>query len=96
MEIAITWHGEQFNVELCSKAGAEAFLSVKGCRIASGSKGDFVSWPATKNQSSGKWWSHVWASERFADVVLAKAQESRPRTVDRRSRQDADSSDVPW
>lgn len=84
MEIIIQWHGDQFNVELASRPGEEAFLSVKGCRIASGSKGPFVSWPATKNQQSGKWWNHVYASERFAAVVLSKAQESQPKQPGRR------------
>lgn len=78
MEIIITWHNDQFNVELASHAGAEPFLSIKGCRIANGSKGEFVSWPATKNQGTGKWWNHVWASDKFADVVLSKAAESAP------------------
>jgi hypothetical protein len=77
MNIEITWHGDQFNVELASKEGAEAFLSIKGCRIVDGSKGPFVSWPATKNQQSGKWWNHVWASEKFAAVVLSKANDAR-------------------
>jgi hypothetical protein len=102
MNIEITWHGDQFNVELASKEGAEAFLSIKGCRIASGSKGEFVSWPATKNASTGKWWSHVWASERFAAVVLSKALESQPKAPARRQAAPAgggggsDDSDIPF
>lgn len=99
MNIGIEWHNDQFNVMVSSKEGAEPFITVKGCRIASGSKGPFVSWPATKNQSTGKYWSHVWASERFADVVLSKAQASMPRQEARQQRQapaqDVD-SDVPF
>lgn len=77
MNVLITWHGDQFNVELASKEGMEPFISVKGCRIVEGSKGPFVSYPATKNEKTGKWWSHVWASEKFSAVVLEKAMESR-------------------
>lgn len=102
MEIITTWHGEQFNVELASKEGVEAFLSIKGCRIVDGSKGPFVSWPATKNQTTGKWWQHCWASERFAEAVLAKAQASMPAKAPARrqeARQDSgagDDSDIPF
>lgn len=77
---------DQFNVELCSKEGAEAFLSIRGCRIVSGSKGEFVSFPATKNQSTNKYWNHVWANEKFAAAVLAKAKESRQSSRGSRSR----------
>lgn len=97
MNVITTWHGEQFNVELASKEGAEAFLSIKGCRLVDGAKGAFVSYPARK-QDNGKWWNHVWASERFNAVVLAKAQESRPQQQSRSSRtqpQDED-SDIPF
>lgn len=96
MEILITWHGsEQFNVELASREGAEAFLSIKGCRIVNGNNGPFVGWPATKNANTGKWWNHVWASDKFAAAVLEKAQESQPRqsAPSRRGRQ---SSDAPF
>lgn len=97
MEILITWHGDQFNVELASKEGAEAFISVKGCRIVNGSKGEFVSWPATKNTTSGKWWNHVWASDKFAAVVLSKAQESMPRkSASRPARQIHDDDGPPF
>jgi hypothetical protein len=78
MEVIITWHNDQFNVELASRPGAEAFLSVKGCRIVDGTKGPFVSYPATKNTTTGKWWSHCWGSDAFNAVVLSKAQASMP------------------
>ena len=68
-----------FNVSLHSAEGKPEFLTIKGCRIVSGSKGEFVSWPATKG-NDGKYWPHVWANEKFAAVVLAKAQEQqRPK-----------------
>lgn len=82
MEISIEWFAgsrPQFNVALASAPGKEPFITVKGCRLVDGSKGTFVSWPATKNEASGKYWSHVWASEPFAAAVLAKAQESQPK-----------------
>jgi DNA-binding cell septation regulator SpoVG len=69
----------QFNVSLASKEGVEPFLIVKGCRIVNGSNGEFVSWPATKNQSAGKYWNHVWASDAFAAAVLAEARATMPQ-----------------
>lgn len=79
MNVITTWHGDQFNVELASREGEEPFLSVKGCRIVDGQNGPFVSYPATKNANTGKWWQHAWGSEKFNAVVLSKAQASMPR-----------------
>jgi DNA-binding cell septation regulator SpoVG len=77
-----------FNVSLASKEGAEPFLTIKGCRIVSGQKGEFVSYPSRK-QDDGKYWNHVWGSEKFNAAVLEKAQAAQPK------RQDGD-SDIPW
>lgn len=95
MHIGITWHGEQFNVELAAKEGVEAFLSIRGCRIASGGNGPFVGWPATKNATTQKWWNHVWASEKFAAAVLEKAQASQP-SAGRRAPSRQPDEDIPW
>jgi hypothetical protein len=91
--ITITWHGDQFNVELASKEGAEAFLSVKGCRIVDGTKGPFVSYPATKNTNTGKWWSHCWGSDAFNAVVLSKAQAGMPKAPARATARAASTPD---
>lgn len=97
MEILTTWHGEQFNIELASKEGAEPFLSVKGCRIVDGSKGAFVSFPATKNATTGKWWQHAWGSERFNAAVLEKALASRPSpTRSPRGQAASQDEDIPF
>jgi DNA-binding cell septation regulator SpoVG len=83
MKIICKWfEGErpQFNVELASAEGREAFITIKGCRIMDGRNGAFVSWPATKN--GDKWWNHVYASESFAKAVLDEAQRSMPRRQD--------------
>lgn len=79
MQIAIEWFSgkyQQFNVAL-STGDKEPFITIKGCRIVDGSKGQFVSWPATK-RNDGKYWNHVYASEAFAAAVLDKALKSRP------------------
>ena len=78
-----------FNVSLHSAEGKPEFLTIKGCRIVSGSKGEFVSWPATKG-NDGKYWPHVWANEKFAAVVLAKAQEQQRPKAKPQAEQDED------
>jgi DNA-binding cell septation regulator SpoVG len=78
MEISIEWHQEQFNINLSSKAGAEAFLSIKGCRLVDGDDGQFIGYPSTKNANSGKWWRHVWGSDKFNAAVLEKVMASMP------------------
>lgn len=95
MNIVITWHDSKypsFNVGLASKEGADPFLEIKGCRIVDGQKGPFVSYPSRK-QDDGKYWNHVWGSQKFNDVVLAKAQEAMPRASTKRSGAEVSSDD---
>lgn len=99
MNVTVKWFDNQFNVQLMSKEGAEPFLEVKGCRIVDGKNGAFVSWPAKKNEQTGKYWNHVWGSEKFNAVVLSTALESMPKQAPRRDRQaDRDDldSDIPF
>lgn len=77
MHIQVKWFDNQFNVELYSKPNGDPFLTIKGCRIVNGNKGEFVSWPATKNQNTGKFWNHAYASEAFAQHVLDEAHKAR-------------------
>ena len=91
MNISVDWHQGKFpsfNLSLSSKEGAEPFFVVKGCRIVSGAKGEFVSYPSRK-QDDGKYWNHCWGSDKFNAVVLSKALEAqRPA----KAREDVDSS----
>ena len=66
-----------FNINLHSEEGAEAFLSIKGCSIKTGSKGEFLSYPARK-KDDGSWWKHVWGSDKFNATILKKAQHDKP------------------
>lgn len=77
MQVKTVWHGDNFNVILTTKEGAEPFLEIKGCRIVNGRDGQFVSYPSRKLES-GKYWNHVYGSERFNAVVLEKANANRP------------------
>lgn len=91
MHITLEFHNDQFNVNLSSKEGAEAFLSIKGCRVVQGNDGEFLSYPATKNQKTGKYWKHVYGSDKFNAAVLEKYHASRPQQR-RQSRDDDDSA----
>ncbi len=68
--IGIEHHGDQFNVTLTSPGKTEPFVTIKGCRVVSGSNGPFVSWPSRK-MDNGKYWNHVYASNEFAAAVLS-------------------------
>jgi DNA-binding cell septation regulator SpoVG len=103
VKINIEWYqGDRpsFNVLLASREGAEPFINIKGCRIVDGNKGKFVSWPATKNQTTGKYWNHVYASEAFNVAVLEAAEASMPkqdtRTHAERKRAPIDDLDPPF
>ncbi len=90
MKITVKHFGQQFNVALSSKEGAEPFLEIKGCRIASGQNGEFVSWPATK-KDDGTWWRHVYGSEAFGQAVLTEAKKAAPAKPRNQRQQDDDS-----
>lgn len=94
MNINIVWHDRQFNVELASQEGKDPFLTIRGCRIASGKNGNFVSFPATKNESTGKWWNHVYASDAFSAKILELAEAERPAPSKKTSNHEDD--DIPW
>lgn len=86
MHVTVKWFdGEypSFNVNIASAEGKEEFLSIKSCKIMNGSNGEFLSMPSTKNQKTGKYWNHAWASDAFAAHVLGLAQESRPQQQQR-------------
>jgi DNA-binding cell septation regulator SpoVG len=90
MKIICKWfEGErpQFNVELASAEGREAFLTIKGCRIMDGRNGAFVSWPATKN--GDKWWNHVYASDSFQKAVIDAVNASQPKAAPQRPKDES-------
>lgn len=90
MEITIRWFTDSkypsFNVELASTPDRDPFITIKGCRIANSENGEFVGWPATKNQNTGKYWNHVYASKEFAEAVLEKAKEAQPKMTEAKAK----------
>ena len=84
MHISTQWFGNSFNIELASQAGKEPFLTVRGCRIVNGAKGEFISMPSTKNEQTGKYWNHAIASDAFQKTVLELAKVSQPQQEQRK------------
>ena len=101
MHISVKWFDGKypsFNINLHRAEGQPEFLSIKGCRLANGSNGEFVAMPSTKNQQTDKYWNHAWADEKFADYVLSLAQSSKPNGNQPAQKKQADSftDDVPF
>jgi DNA-binding cell septation regulator SpoVG len=90
---------DRFNVCLSSKEGAQPFLTIKGCKLMDGRKGQFISWPAWKNKND-EWKSHCYASEGFQAAVIDAVKAAKPadtRTHAERKKPLADmDNDVPW
>lgn len=88
MEIRTIWQQGQypsFNLELASDEGRDAFFVLKGCQLKDGPNGPFVSVPCKKNEITGKYWNHAYLADKFAAIVLSKAQESQPQQAPRQA-----------
>ena len=97
MEINIKWFGDSFNIGLASKAGAEEFLSIKGCRLKTHEGKEFVSFPSTKNQQTGKYWNHCYGSDKFQAAVIEKAKAAKPEAQARNPRDPSNiNDDIPF
>lgn len=70
-------YGTKFNLVLQLENGAQ--LTIYGCRVVEGRKGDFIGWPSYKD-SSGDYWNHVYVDidpedvEDILDEVRAQAK----------------------
>lgn len=104
MHFSVKWFDGKypsFNLGFHKAESQPEFLSIKGCRIVSGSNGEFVSYPAQK-KDDGKYWNHVWADDKFNSYVLELANKSRPSRNDapkqqsRVSHGDGLDSDIPF
>jgi hypothetical protein len=91
MQIIITWSETsqypRFDVELASTPTSDPFIKIRGCGLMKkkSDNSEFVSWPSTKNQTTGKYWNHVYGSDAFNAAVLAEAKKTQPAAVPARS-----------
>lgn len=81
-----------FNIGLASKPGSNPFMTIRGCQVKEGQKGRFISFPARKNENTGKWWAHVTASPEFQEAVLKEHDKGVPAKQSAKQ----EDSDVPW
>lgn len=101
MKVTTKWFPGQhpsFNVAIASDEGKEPFIEIKGCRIVNGSNGEFVSYPSRKDERTGKYWNHVYGSDKFNAVVLSTALASMPQQAKapQKRRQDDDDESIPF
>lgn len=80
MEVNIEWKPGKypsFNILLSTSPGKDPFITIRGCQIKSGQKGEFISYPARK-QDDGKYFNFVYGADTFNRVVLEKAHQAKP------------------
>lgn len=80
MEVKVEWKEGKypsFNVMVSSQAGKDPFITIRGCKIIQGQKGEFVSYPARK-QDDGKYFNYIYCTDVFNRIVLEKANTSKP------------------
>lgn len=87
---------DRFNVCIASKEGNEPFITIKGCKLMSGRKGEFISWPAWKNKND-EWKSHIYASPAFQEAVVEAVKASEPKKPAQPAKPPKDmDDDIPW
>jgi hypothetical protein len=96
MHITVKWFNDSFNINLHSKEGVDEFLSIKGCRIKSHDGKEFISFPSTKNEKTGKYWNHAWGSDKFQAAVISEAKKSIPSAGKRDGGVTEMADDVPF
>lgn len=52
-------------------------VTIYGCRIVDGKKGDFIAFPSKKNEKDGKYYNHVWVelSDEETEQIINEARE---------------------
>lgn len=68
--------GKTFGVALVK--GDKVLLAVKGCKMANGQNGPFVSGPSAKMED-GTWFSYLFMDRAFGDYVTKLALEHMPQ-----------------
>jgi len=87
--------GKTFGVGFCKEAGQEPFFVMKGCRLANGANGPFVSGPSTK-MDDGKWFNYSYFDKKFSEYVTGLAQKAVEAAPAAPKAQAAASDDIPF
>ena len=86
--------GKTFGVALVKDD--KVLLVVKGCKLANGSNGQFVSGPSAK-MDNGEWFRYLYMDKQFGDYVTKLAIEAMPNEPQQSKPKAADlESDIPF
>ena len=86
--------GKTFGVALVKDD--KVLLVVKGCKLANGSNGQFVSGPSAK-MDNGEWFRYLYMDKQFGDYVTKLAIEAMPKAPQQSNPKAADlESDIPF
>lgn len=84
--------GKTCGIAIHKKGEDKPFLVVKGCRIANGQNGQFLSGPSTK-LDNGEWFNYLFTTKEFGSYISGLALE----VMQPKQKQSADhSDDVPF
>lgn len=91
MDIRTIWQEateyKTFTLELASSPDKKSFLAIKGCRLAEGPNGQFISGPSQKKQD-GTYFNLTFFSREFNEAALEKALASQPKPKSAPKRKD--------
>lgn len=87
--------GKTFGIALTK--GDKVLLAIKGCKLANGQNGQFVSGPSAK-MDDGTWFNYLFMDKQFSDYVTGlavKAMESQaPQQAPQQQRQKPSFEDI--
>lgn len=84
--------GKTFGIALHKVGADKPFAVIKGCKMASGSNGEFVSGPSTK-MDDGKWFNYLFMDKDFGAYVTKLALEAMPKQQSRGTVNDVNSEE---
>ena len=76
VKIEMSQSGKTFGVALVKDD--KVLMVVKGCKLATGSNGQFVSGPSAK-MDNGEWFRYLYMDKQFGDYVTKLAIEAMPK-----------------
>lgn len=84
--------GKTFGVAFYLKDGDKPNFVIKGCRIANGKDGDFVSGPSTK-MDDGKWLNYAYFDQNLSEYILKEYQKDAPKKQEKPQQQGGNFND---
>ena len=95
VSIEVSKSGKTFGVAIHKSSSDKPFMVIKGCRLAYGQNGPFVSGPSTK-MDDGKWFNYLFMDKAFGDYATKLAVEAMPDQDTTQSNASTTSDDIPF